>query len=291
MVGRFFLRAAVKATLVIPTYNRCQRLAELLRCVAEREGDHLARVVVCDDGSSDDTAAVAQSFADRLPLHYVTQEDRGFRAGQARNLGIERATGDVVVFVDDDVLVRPDFVAQHLRAHQEQGPGPSVAIGHRHRTPTFGGDVPTTAEILAAERDDRVADLEGAPVTSHESPWIFTYSCNLSVTLGGPELYFDDGFEGWGLEDTELGYRLHHAGYAIVDAPFAQVLHVDDPAPRDPLPLRGAAATTDLRQLRPQRRLLHGQARERSGPAGLHPWRPALVRRRRRSLGEERVRK
>ncbi|MEZ4339940.1 MAG: hypothetical protein R3B82_25235 [Sandaracinaceae bacterium] len=39
---------------------------------------------------------------------------------------------------------------------------------------------------------------------------------------------------GWGLEDTELGYRLHHAGYRIVEEPRAAVLHVDDDAPRDP---------------------------------------------------------
>ena len=224
----------MRATLVIPTYNRAERLRALLHCAAKQEGDCLARVVVCDDGSSDETASVARSFEDRLPLVHAFQADDGFRAGQARNMGIERAIGEVVIFTDDDLLFRPDFVQQHVRAHQGRTEDHSVALGLRHRVADFAGEVPTAEQILSAERDDRIRDLEGAPVESHETPWVFVYSCNFSVTLGGPELHFDEGFRGWGLEDTELGYRLQQAGYAIFEAPNARVLHVDDPAPRDP---------------------------------------------------------
>lgn len=225
----------MRATVVIPTYRRAERLRALLRCLTHQDGDQLARVVVCDDGSPDHTAEVARSFEGRLPLVYAWQEDRGFRAGQARNLGIARAVGDVVIFVDDDVLVRPDFVRQHLEAHAplaREGRH-SVAIGYRHRTEQLMGEVPSLELIHAAERDDRLVELEG-PVSAHPTPWVYVYSCNFSVSLGGPELAFDDGFSGWGMEDTELGYRLWRAGYAIVEADRARVLHVEDPAPRDP---------------------------------------------------------
>lgn len=223
----------MRATVVIPTYNRAERLRSLLACLVHQRGDSLARVVVCDDGSSDSTASVAKSFEGRLPLVYAWQEDRGFRAGQARNLGIARAVGDVVIFVDDDVLVRPDFVERHLEAHRESGRGHSVAIGYRHRTERFEGEVPSIEEVMAAERDDRLIELT-APITEHPTPWVYVYSCNFSVTLGGPELEFDEGFSGWGMEDTELGYRLWRSGYRIVEADHARALHVEDPAPRDP---------------------------------------------------------
>ncbi|MEQ9078734.1 MAG: glycosyltransferase [Sandaracinaceae bacterium] len=223
----------MRATVVIPTYRRAARLRELLACLVHQDRDALARVVVCDDGSGDETESVARAYEARLPLEYAWQEDEGFRAGQARNLGIERAIGDVVIFVDDDVLVRPDFVTQHLRAHAEADAERSVAIGYRHRMFEQPGGIPELATILAAERDDRLVELD-APVTEHDSPWIYVYSCNFSVSLGGPELFFDAGFRGWGLEDTELGYRLHRAGYRIVEADEARVLHVEDPAPRDP---------------------------------------------------------
>jgi len=237
------LAATVQATVVIPTYRRAPRLRALLECLTHQEPDTLARVVVCDDGSGDETEQVARAFEGRLPLVYAFQDDEGFRAGQARNLGIERAIGDVVIFVDDDVLVRPDFVREHLRAHAETEGARSVAIGYRHRVTEYEGGVPARETILAAERDDRLVELDG-PVTEHPSPWIYVYSCNFSVTLGGPELVFDDGFRGWGLEDTELGYRLHAAGYAIVEADGARVLHVEDPAPRDPF-------RCEIRQLPP----------------------------------------
>lgn len=220
------------ATVVIPTYNRSARLRALLRCFEQQSRDTLARVVVCDDGSSDDTEAVARSFEGRLPMVYASQEDRGFRAGQARNLGIERAVGDVILFVDDDVLVRPDFVEQHLAAHARVD-GPAVAIGYRHRTSDEVLEVPSREEIHSAEREDRLLELT-APIEQHETPWIYVYSCNFSVSRGGAELRFDEGFFGWGLEDTELGYRLFHSGYTIVEAQDARVLHVEDPSPRDP---------------------------------------------------------
>jgi glycosyltransferase involved in cell wall biosynthesis len=224
----------VKATLVVPTYNRADRLRALLHCASQQEGGHLARVVVCDDGSSDHTAEVVRSFEDRLPVVRVHQEDDGFRAGQARNLGIAEATGDIVIFTDDDLVFMPDFVAAHVRAHADADNARSLALGLRFRRASFSGDVPTLADVTSGERDDRIADLDGGTVANHESPWMFVYSCNFSVRRGGPELSFDEGYTGWGFEDLDIGYRLHRAGYAIFEAPEARVLHIDDPTPRDP---------------------------------------------------------
>lgn len=237
----------MKATLVVPTYNRAERLRALLQCASRQEGGHLARVVVCDDGSSDHTAEVVRSFEGKMPVVHAYQEDRGFRAGQARNMGIARAIGDLVIFTDDDLLFRPDFVRAHVEAHRASRSDRTVALGLRYRRSAFDADVPSLADITAGERDDRIADLEGRDVESHEEPWIFVYSCNFSVRRGGDELRFDEGYWGWGFEDLDLGYRLHRAGYAIFEAPEARVLHIDDPAPRDPFlcEARGLTPTYD----------------------------------------------
>lgn len=232
----------MKATLVIPTYKRSDRLRQLLECLVDQRphadgAPALAQVIVCDDGSPDDTREVARAFADRLPLVYCWQEDRGFRAGQARNMGIARAEGDVVIFVDDDVLVARDFVVEHLRAHAAQ-PEPAIVIGYRHRTFAPPASQPALEEIARGEPDDRVAVLgsDGTPVRDHPRPWVYVYSCNFSVRRGTTsELWFDESFHGWGMEDIELGYRLHRrAGMPIVAAPRARVLHVEDVHPRDP---------------------------------------------------------
>jgi glycosyltransferase involved in cell wall biosynthesis len=233
----------VRATVVIPTYKRSHRLRALLSCLAEqtgtgRVGEGLARVVVCDDGSPDDTAEVAKSFDARLPLVYRHQPDLGFRAGQARNMGIESAIGDVVIFVDDDVVVSPHFVSAHLEAHEEgfaKGT-PRLVIGYRHRRFGDPSAQPSLEEIRAGEPDDRVAVIgaEGETVGTNDRPWIFVYSCNFSVPRSSSELHFDDGFVGWGLEDIDAGYRLWRSGLTVHTAPRARVLHIEDPAPRDP---------------------------------------------------------
>lgn len=226
----------VKATVVIPTYRRSHRLRQLLACLATQRGDALARVVVCDDGSPDDTEAVARSFEGRLPLQYCRQDDLGFRAGQARNMGIARAVGDVVIFVDDDVLVTDDFVLEHVRAHAAQA-APAIVIGYRHRSFEAPVGQPSREEIERGEPDDRVAVLgvDGTPVRDHPRPWVYVYSCNFSVRLGHGDLRFQEGFHGWGMEDIELGYRLwKQDGLSIVAAPLARVLHVEDQEPRDP---------------------------------------------------------
>lgn len=225
----------MKATVIVPTYRRSQRLATLLECLTRQEGDALAQVIVCDDGSPDDTAAVARSFVSRLPLDYRFQEDLGFRAGQARNMGIAVARGDILIFLDDDLTVARGFVAAHVEAHRN-APQPSLFLGLRHRTFTPVDHVPTLEEVAAAEPDDRVAALgpHGERLREHATPWMFVYSCNLSVPATAEELHFDDGFLGWGLEDTEFGYRLSRAGLRIQCAPLARALHIEDPTPRDP---------------------------------------------------------
>lgn len=232
----------MQATVVIPTYRRSARLKQLLDCLTTQRGDGgapvLKQVIVCDDGSPDDTRQVAEAFAARLPLLYRHQPDLGFRAGQARNMGIAEATGDVIVFVDDDVIFADDFVLEHLRAHEAQ-PVPSIVIGYRHRAYEPPAAQPRFEEIAKGETDDRVAVLgsDGTPVRDHPRPWVYVYSCNFSVRRPREvgELRFHEGFSGWGMEDIELGYRLHkHAGMPIVAAARARVLHVEDPAPRDP---------------------------------------------------------
>lgn len=237
----------MKATVVIPTFNRSSRLVELLRCM-ETQGDALARVVVCDDGSSDDTAEVARAFAARLPVTYAHQENHGFRAGQARNLGIARADGRVIIFVDDDVLVAPDFVAQHVAAHSA-GNAPRVAIGYRHREFGLSREQPSREDILRAEPDDRVEVLgpDGTGIDTHATPWFFVYSCNFSIVATEATPRFDETFVGWGMEDIEFGYRLVRHGYRVIAAPLARVLHIEDPAPRDPFrcELRNLAPTYD----------------------------------------------
>lgn len=230
----------MRASVIIPTYDRPELLGRVLACLAEQEGDAVHEVLVCDDGSPSDTAAVLHPLEGRIPgLRLLWQPDLGFRAGQARNLGIRVASGDVLIFIDDDVLLPSDFVLQHLAAHVGAGngrPARQIALGFRHRTHTAPAHTcPIREEMLSGDPDDRIETLglDGHGLDRSPHPWFYVYSCNFSVTRT-PEVVFDEDFLGWGMEDLELGYRLWREGFKVVMAPLARVLHVEDPHPRDP---------------------------------------------------------
>lgn len=105
------MMAPPSVSVIICTRNRCASLAGTLDALAGQRpaGDPL-EVVVVDDGSEDDTAAVCQSFRERLPgLRYVSPGMRTHLPG-ARNLAVRSARGEFLLFTDDDCVVAPDWV-------------------------------------------------------------------------------------------------------------------------------------------------------------------------------------
>ena len=89
----------MKLSVIIPAYNAAATLGEAL-CSVEQQHVQPFEVVVVNDGSTDETAAVIQSFVDRLPLVWVDQANAGL--GAARNAGMRAAKGDAWAFLDAD---------------------------------------------------------------------------------------------------------------------------------------------------------------------------------------------
>jgi glycosyltransferase involved in cell wall biosynthesis len=110
--------ATPDATVVIPTHDRCGLLALTLRSVLwQREVD--LEVVVVDDGSSDDTAAMVAGLGD--PRVRLVRHPTALGVSAARNRGIAEARGVWVAFLDDDDLWAPDKLAMQLRAARGSG--------------------------------------------------------------------------------------------------------------------------------------------------------------------------
>jgi glycosyltransferase involved in cell wall biosynthesis len=98
-------------TIVIATKDRSAMLDDALASLRRQEQVAQPEIVVVDNGSSDDTKAVAEKHG--AVYVYVAEPNRG----AARNAGIARASGEVIVFVDDDVVTPPHFLAAHAAAH------------------------------------------------------------------------------------------------------------------------------------------------------------------------------
>ncbi|MFF5233044.1 glycosyltransferase family 2 protein [Dactylosporangium sp. NPDC000521] len=219
----------MKVSVVLPCYNAGPALGRCLDSLRRQDlGGHALEVVVVDDGSTDGTARLAErSTCDLVYLHKPRTAASGRSA--ARNTGIRHATGDLVVMIDPDHVFPPDFLARHVRHHERRAD--LVVAGPRHRLGEGEAGLEeflrdrSFARMPAEVRDVRVWVLArlGAELDALASCWLYAFSCNLSVrrehllAVGG----FDEGFTGWGLEDSELGYRLRRHGLAFVFEPDA----------------------------------------------------------------------
>jgi glycosyltransferase involved in cell wall biosynthesis len=92
-----------KVSVIIPAYNQAPYLSKSIQSVLDQTCQDF-EIVVVDDGSTDDTAAVVQSFHDDR-IHYIYQENRGLSA--ARNTGIDNSTAEYITYLDSDDLFLP----------------------------------------------------------------------------------------------------------------------------------------------------------------------------------------
>lgn len=122
--------ASPHLSIVIPAYNEAARieqtLARVLQCVRERRWD--AEVLVVDDGSSDGTAAIVQSYMQTAPELLLVQNDGNRGKGYSVRNGLLQAAGEIVMFTDAD-LSAPMEEAERLFAAIVAGA--DVAIGSR----------------------------------------------------------------------------------------------------------------------------------------------------------------
>jgi len=111
----------MKLSVVITTYNSEEWLEKVLNGYSvQSENDF--EVVIADDGSTEKTKAVIDSFQNsfKFPIIHVWQEDNGFQKCKILNKAILKTNSDYLLFTDGDCIPRKDFVAQHLK-HKEEG--------------------------------------------------------------------------------------------------------------------------------------------------------------------------
>ncbi len=109
----------IRASVVVPTFNRATSLANCLAFLANQSVSDY-EIIVVDDGSSSETKAVVED-ALRTYTHRAIQylrEEKNSGCARARNVGIKKARGDIVLFTDDDCEVPSEWIATHLDAYQ-----------------------------------------------------------------------------------------------------------------------------------------------------------------------------
>jgi glycosyltransferase involved in cell wall biosynthesis len=231
----------MNVSLIVTTYNRPDALDRVLASVAGLAVPH-PEIVIADDGSDEKTEKLIAEWNKKLPVIHAWQPDDGFRAAMARNLAVEKSSGEYLIFLDGDCLVFPDFIQNHIRLAE---PGYLVAGNRILLNPSL------TESVLAGKQEplrwglkgwlkarvlkrvNRILPMLSVPGQfwrkSRLRKWQGVRSCNLGIyrkdflSVGG----FDESFQGWGHEDADLAIRLIKAGVHRKDGQFATaVLHL-----------------------------------------------------------------
>ena len=229
-------------SLVVNTFQKPRHLALVLESIALQEGARgRFEVIVSDDGSTDETAAIVDRFAAGagFPVRFVSQPHDGFRAAAVRNRGARLATGDYLLFLDGDCILPRDHLAAYLARRR---PG-AAHLGYCARLPEGVSATLAPGGLAAVDLGGLVPPQERRLLRRrHRKAWWHTLlrhpskprlaSGNFGVWRRDFERVngFDERFVGWGQEDDDLGLRLRAAGVkleSIVGRTFS--LHVWHP--------------------------------------------------------------
>ena len=122
-------------SIIIPVYNRPQEIDELLQSLSQQDFSDDFEVLIIEDGSEISSEKIIENYKSQLHINYYFKENSG--AGESRNFGMERATGDYFVILDSDVMLPNQYLSEvkkGLTAHfTDAFGGPDAA--HKSFTP------------------------------------------------------------------------------------------------------------------------------------------------------------
>lgn len=212
-----------KLSVIIPTRNRASILQKTLAAYAQQTArDEILEILIVNDGSTDETSKVIPELAkaSAVPIVYLEQENQG--QATARNHGIRKAKGELILLGDDDVIPAPNMIAEHL-SWQARYPDPSIAIvGSIFCSPEVHPTPLMEWWGLNGLRFDPPHMKSG-----HDVSWAAGLFLNISakVQFLRTNGVFDERFRAYGYEDVELGYRLVKKGFRMIYNPDAVGYH------------------------------------------------------------------
>lgn len=206
-------------SVVVPSRGGATRLPVLLEALSRQEIEAPWEVLVVLDGDIDDSRAVVERYADRLPLRII-ERTGGDGVAAALAEGCAAAYGELLIRCDDDLTPQPDFVARHVAWHRAR-PKDAPPLGVIALTRDVFEDGPYAA-AYGRPANERL--LAAAYAREPEQRWLHWAACN-SV----PKAAYDavGGFDQTMTyrEDSELGLRLARSGVEIVIDPALEIEH------------------------------------------------------------------
>lgn len=226
----------MRTTLLITTYNWPEALDITLKSI-ENQSKLPDEIVIADDGSGEKTKLLIEDWQkkSKIPIIHSWQEDIGFRAAMSRNKGIIKSSGEYIIMIDGDLVLHPHFIQNHID-HQLKNQftiGPRVMLNANYTEKLITNKQITFEvsknDILANYKNkfntDLLSKLLSYRTKSHKKVRSCNMACNKEdlIAVNG----FNEDFEGWGREDTELVVRLLNANVVRKNILFnVNTLHI-----------------------------------------------------------------
>lgn len=235
---------ALKASLIVTTYNWPQALSATLGTVAAQSTRDF-ELILADDGSGPETRQVVEESLAGLNIRWchVWHPDKGLRKSRINNLAVRHSGARYLIFIDHDVMLHPEFVADHLAGAQEK----FFLIGKRSFLPSHLTDLQLSMKSTFIQPSFFTLGLGNR---KNALRWPFMgkllsipkrfqgslRGCNLSMfredflRVDGYDEFFD---QNWGQEDSDLCFRLFHSGLKAKNLWFRalqyHLFHPEDP--------------------------------------------------------------
>ncbi len=196
-------------SIVIPAFNGQETISETLKALSAQSTGESYEVIVVDDGSTDKTAEIVQSFPDVI---YVYQKNRGPAA--ARNLGFQKARGEIVFFTDADCIPSCHWIQRSLK-HIRQDDHAVVAGSYGF----CGG-----GNILSRSIQNEIIyrHVKFMPIYPKSfGSYNFCVKRNIFAEVEG----FNEQYPRASGEDNDLSYKIYKKGYKIFFAIESVVIH------------------------------------------------------------------
>ena len=196
-------------SVVIPVYNGRKSIEGCLRAILNQKIEQAYEVIVVDDGSKDETAALVKQFKN---VRLIQQSNAG--PAKARNQGAEHSHGEIIVFMDADCVAERHFLREMVKAFSNKE---ISGVQGSYKT----GQKELIARITQLEIEERYEKMKKRKYIDHIGSYAAAYRKELFLGEGG----FDTSFPKASGEDTEFSYRLVKKGHKLLFNPNAVVGH------------------------------------------------------------------
>lgn len=223
-------------SLILSTYNWKEALERVL-ISALKQTRPFNEILIADDGSREDTKSLINKIIDQHPnqkILHIWHEDKGFRLSKIRNRAIAASSSDYIASIDGDMILHPKFSLDHLKAAKRNhfvqggrvilGPELTASILSSNDNPQIGL---LTSDIGNRKNALHVPMLTSLLLRKNENHLKNIRGCNQAfwrddlIKVNG----FDEQYEGWGREDTDICIRLLNSGVNRQNLKFAGIAY------------------------------------------------------------------